>query len=396
MNGKPVFTVPAKTILNFTSGFAKKLLCDYYQPLHAQSSKGCVGGITFTAGTACAYSCSFCYVGPAMRKQESWLKEHGVEGKHEDVVIRRENPVEILRRQLKNAKRKDEPLVIYASPLVDVAANMELVLETVELCQVILEETQWHIRLLSKSNLLPKIAQALEGSAGSAGSAPVPGANETVPVEQSPSRICSGGTPSVATGTVALPVSIARQRIIYGVSTGTLDDKLAQAFEQGCPLVSKRIQSLHWLQNNGFRTFGMICPSLPQWGPEDRRWEMEVRQSGFPEDGVVPSYAKFAQDMAAAIRAERCEHVWAEVINVRGESFIRTEAALNNAGYGAMADELHRVSVDKAEWEQYSRATFLGHASVPANEGKLRFLQYVNNDNRDFWQAQEARGAVLL
>lgn len=28
MNGKPVFTVPAKTIINFDSGFGKKLLCD--------------------------------------------------------------------------------------------------------------------------------------------------------------------------------------------------------------------------------------------------------------------------------------------------------------------------------------------------------------------------------
>lgn len=40
MNGKPVFTVPAKTVINFDSRFDKKLLCD---------------GITFTAGSACAY-----------------------------------------------------------------------------------------------------------------------------------------------------------------------------------------------------------------------------------------------------------------------------------------------------------------------------------------------------
>ena len=35
MNGKPVFLVPAKSIINFDSGFRHKLLCD---------------GLTFTAG----------------------------------------------------------------------------------------------------------------------------------------------------------------------------------------------------------------------------------------------------------------------------------------------------------------------------------------------------------
>ncbi|MDE2096144.1 MAG: hypothetical protein KGL39_02790 [Patescibacteria group bacterium] len=42
MQGKPVFTVPAKTVVNFDSRFDKKLLCD---------------GITFTAGNACNFSC---------------------------------------------------------------------------------------------------------------------------------------------------------------------------------------------------------------------------------------------------------------------------------------------------------------------------------------------------
>ena len=169
--------------------------------------------------------------------------------------------------------------------------------------------------------------------------------------------------------------------MIYGVSTGTLDDRLAAAFEQGCPLVSKRIQSLHWLQDNGFRTFGMICPSLPQWGPG-----LEEQQA----------YIGWAADMASAIRAERCEHVWAEVINLRGESFTRTEAALRAAGFGAMADELVRVSRDKAEWELYARATFLAHAGVAANRNKLRFLQYVTKDTRGWWEAHREQGAVVL
>ena len=326
MNGKPVFTVPAKTVINFKSGFAHKLLCD---------------GPTFTAGTSCAYSCSFCFVPSAMKKQEKWLKDHGVEGSHEDVVIRRTNAIEIARKQLESHKlsERQKQKVIYASPLVDVAANMEFVRETVEICKVILELTNWDIRLLSKSNLLPKIAVALQAHPG-------PFANFADSISP-------------------------RNRIIYGVSTGTLDDNLAAAFEEGTPKVSKRIESLHWLQDNGFRTFGMICPSLPQW-----------------------DYPKFALNMANALRAEKLEHCWAEVINVRGESFERTEKCLRDAGFGGEAAALRAVSTDKNAWEQYARSTFDSQWRYYGD--KFRFLQYVNKHTLPYWQAQKENGAVLL
>ncbi len=252
--------------------------------------------------------------------------------RHEDVVIRRTGALEVMRSQLLTAKGKPkftdsaDRRVIYASPLVDVAANMELVRETVEACLLILTLTHWQIRLLSKSHMLPKIAEAL-GDKG-------------------------------------------RDRVIYGVSTGTLDDRLAQAFEAGTPRVSKRIESLRALQDAGYRTFGMICPSLPQ-----------------------PDYSAFANECAEAIRPEFCEHIWAEVINVRGESMVRTENALRAAGFDSIADDLHRVSTDKAAWEEYSRFTFTAHSSVFPQE-KLRFLQYVNAGNRVWWEGKV--GAVLL
>lgn len=316
MNGKPTFTVPSKTVINFKSGFVHKKLCD---------------GPTFSSGTACNYSCSFCYVPQAMQKQQPWLKEQGVTGKHEDIVIRREDAVGIVRRQLTDSKGNpkfsdpNDRRVIYASPLVDVAGNMELVRETVDICKSILSLTSWQIRLLSKSNLLPKIALELDSN-----------------------------------------------RVIYGVSTGTLDDRLAKAFEQGTPLVSKRIESLHWLQDNGYRTFGMVCPSLPQ-----------------------SSYDEFAGSMERALRYDKCEHVWAEVINARGESFTRTFKALWDAGFNDEAVALAEVSKNKVAWEMYARRTFLAH-SFYCQPHKLRFLQYVNNDNRVWWEDQAARGAVLL
>lgn len=324
MNGKPVFTVPARTVINYKSHFDKKLLCD---------------GITFTAGSACVYSCAFCYVEAMQKKQQAWFKKNGVTGDHMDVVIRNANAVELAKQQIlsKPEEFRRSKKVIYSSPKVDVAGNMDLVRETVEICKVILDLTNWDIRLLSKSNLLPKVAQALE--------------------VQAPIGNWTDGQNWM-------------HRVIYGVSTGTLDDNLAAAFESGTPKVSKRIESLHWLQDNGYRTFGMICPSLPQ-----------------------DEYELFSVEMALAIRADRCEHVWAEVINVRGDSFTRTEKALRDFGYGRHADNLAKVATDKYAWETYARQTFEGHRCF-INSSKLRFLQYVTKENRPYWEGKP--GAVLL
>lgn len=325
MNGKPVFTVPAKTIINFKSGFQKKLLCD---------------GPTFSAGTACALSCSYCYVPDAMRKQKHWLEKHGVTGEHEDVVIRRDDAVTLVRKQLIDGRdgvatwKHRSPYdtrVIYASPLVDVAANMELVQETIEICRVILDGTFWQIRLLSKSNLLPKIAQAFHQY---------------------------------------------RDRMIFGVSTGTLDDGIAKAIEAGTPLVSKRIQSLHWLQDNGFRTFGMICPSLPQW--------------------EFTSQQRFSENMAKTLRADKLEHVWAEVINVRGDSMNRTIDALEAGNQFSAAQMLHDVAISKPEWERQARLTYLAHSEFFKKPGQLRFLQYVTKDTKAWWEDRKEQGAVVL
>ena len=128
MNGKPVIMREnARTVLNLKSEkFQEKLLCD---------------GITLNPGDACVYSCEFCYVeGQMIKVDKPYLdalnKERRSRGepelKFEEVVIRRPNPVELLRKQLfyKNGRPKfadpEDNRVVYGSTLVDVAANMEL------------------------------------------------------------------------------------------------------------------------------------------------------------------------------------------------------------------------------------------------------------------------------
>lgn len=217
--------------------------------------------------------------------------------------------------------------MVFSSPSVDGAATPEMAEETAQACEIILENTMWQIRLLSKSANLPLIAEHLEQY---------------------------------------------RDRLIFGVSTGTLDDALARSFEKGCAAVSKRIESLHWLQDHNFRTFGMACPSLPQADP-----------------------ATFVAGMCNALRLEKLEHLWAEPLNVRGASLTATVEALKAGSFHAEADELQVVSDNKSAWEAYARALFQAYADqVPAS--KLRFLQYVTKESSAWWNAQKDSGAIPL
>lgn len=338
MNGKPVYRVPVKTVLNLDSGFREKLLCD---------------GPALSLGDGCAYSCAFCYVPSVYQKMERVREVLGRTGlRHDEVVMLRENALEVLKGQLLHPNGKprfadpSDRRVVYSSPADDVAANMDLVRATVEACKLILGNTNWQIRLLSKSTLLPRLASML-----------IDEVSNDVPWPVTSDEI--------------------RSRMIFGVSTGTPDDGLASAIEEGTPLVSKRIASLRMLQDNGFRTYAMVCPSLPH-------------RTGW-------DYRVFAERMRELLRYERCEHVWAEVINLRGESFKRTRDALVAHGYDEEAHELGLVSTDDALWEAYNRATFLAHASACEGlVGKLRFLTYVKPSTRAFWEREIHRGAVLL
>jgi DNA repair photolyase len=256
--------------------------------------------------------------------------------RHSDVVIRRENSLQILSDQLLTKRGKPrfsdpaDQRVVYTSTLVDAAGNMELLRETASACLLIFTHTNWRVRILSKSPLLKRIV-------------------DLIPVEY-------------------------HQRLILGFSTGTLDDRVAKAIEVGTGLVSKRIEALHWLQDNGIPTFGMICPSLPQ-----------------------DDYDAFSREICDAIRVDHCTEVWAEVINVRGESFVKTLAALSTAGLDREAELLSAVCGPKsaARWETYARETFLAH-TVHIPPEKYRFLQYVKRKTVDWWRTQVPAGAVLL
>lgn len=319
INKKPATEIAAKSVLNLNSGFKHKKLCT---------------GPTFTAGNACVYNCEFCYVPQLLSRNPKMIglkRESGLE--HSEMVVRRSNPVELLKKQLltsdgKWRKQNHSEHVVYTSPLVDCAPTLELMRETAEMSDLILENTNWNIRFLSKSANLLKLAHT------------------------SNPRIKGRG--------------------IFGHSTGTLDDRLASSFERGTALVSKRIKDHRHLQDEGHRTFGMVCPIIPQ-----------------------RDYDAFAEEVLHELRVEHCEHVWVEVLNARGASLSNTTAALKNKGYDWEAEQLTDISRSRELAEEYARRTFLAfHQRVP--HARLRFLQYVSKDNLEWWRRYENEGAVLL
>lgn len=190
LNGKPVFRVPARRVISLKSAFAHKKLCD---------------GPKFTLGFVCFFRCLFCYVYPMLCRHPAirrLLKETGLS--FDQVGIEFEDPLPILARELQNRRGQlkyndpDDKHVIYASPLVDVAANVPTAETTVRSCRLILEKTHLVIRLLSKSAFLRKIAQELADY---------------------------------------------KEWLIYGLATGTLSDKLADSFELHTPRAICRSRS---------------------------------------------------------------------------------------------------------------------------------------------------------
>ena len=329
MNGKPVLYHEGN-ILTKGSAFVHKQLVT--EP-----------GWTLNLGDRCVFLCAYCYENHDRNAYSRIKKVPGLNGcDHCSVVVRREDALNKLKIQLQTIPRAQRfpntKTVVFTATHVDPAPNVRLAKESAEALTLIFENTNWDVRVLSKSSLIRKLA-------------------ELVPEQF-------------------------KDRMILGLSTGTLDNKLAQAIERKTPLVSKRIEALHWLQDNGFRTFGMLCPNLPLEGGQE-------------------AYDAFSRDICNAIRIDRCEHVWAEVLNTRKyrdqDSTSATVQALRDAGYIAEADNVKRIFADgnKADWEDYARKTFEAHAkNIPPE--KLRFLHYPLKAAAPWWKEREEGGAILL
>lgn len=166
-----------------------------------------------------------------------------------------------------------------------------------------------------------------------------------------------------------------RDRIVYSLSTGTCRPEISRAVEGSASPIRKRVVALHSLQDRGYRTFGMICP-------------------------ILPTDVKNTSELLDQVRPDRCEQVWAEAVNVRGKSLVKTQQHLKKDGLRDDASLLEEVMGDRAAWRKYCLELFFKLQSSLKSRGqlhKLRFLQYTTGQPQEFVSAfRLEQGGVRL
>lgn len=146
-----------------------------------------------------------------------------------------------------------------------------------------------------------------------------------------------------------------RDRVVVGLSTGTLDDAWAKRIEVGTSLPTARLKALQRLQDAGIPTFGMLCPIFP-----------DMLQ------------AETLERLVDAVRPDRCEHVWAEPYNDRDNwKTVRDGYPENSVGYDwlTLVYEQRQCSA----WSRYATEIYERLRRKAIAEGwldKLRYLLY--------------------
>ncbi len=152
-----------------------------------------------------------------------------------------------------------------------------------------------------------------------------------------------------------------RDRVVVGLSIGTLDDKWAKHMEIDTSPPSTRIRSLHRLQDAGISTFGMLCPMFFEVLKEDH-----------------------LERLIEATRPHLCEHFWAEPYNDRlNWKNVRDAYEPGSEGSEWMTDVFDtqdgKRKRNKARWSAYATALYQRVLAVAKRDGwtnKLKYLLY--------------------
>lgn len=309
---KKQFSYKGKTGFAETEGFKKKGLADY----------------ACNIGNICIFSCSYCYV-PDMPFKHSSVKEL-IEAGHDTRQISNyrdhDNLLDTVTKDLKKISPDDTSTVFFCTTC-DPCATSDHTKITTALARLILSQSNLQVRILSKSSKIIEVATGLSDFKG---------------------------------------------RVVYGLSTGTCLDEISKSVETNASPIKERVAALHWLQDNGYRVFGMICPVLPS------------------EKGRV-------KELINQIRPELCEDIWVEAINDKGSSLTNTLAALNNSGLEWHAYALKSIMDDKNHWRRYAQELYTAFEREFERRGMLKkyhFLQYVTKADNTFFSV--SRYAICL
>jgi len=285
-------------------------------------------------GVACGLFCAYCSSGAVMKwnNQTDILRVLGLD--HSDVVIRRLDPLETARRQLTNPD--GSPL--YADPEDTGIVELASIVDPLATPELMRETTKLARLIFELTHWRVRVL--------------------------SKSRLLAKFARQF--------VGDERRRLLLGFSIGIPEDDVARSVEVNAAPASMRFRLHRELLEEGFPMFGMSCPVL-----------------------AVPDFRALAERIAAEIQPERLEKVWCEAINVRGDSIIRTIAALKKGGHDDLARRLGHASRSKIAWEiEYNRRAFLGFKEVMGD--KLAYLTYVTPESETWWSEYAKEGAVLL
>lgn len=146
-----------------------------------------------------------------------------------------------------------------------------------------------------------------------------------------------------------------KDRVVVGLSTGTLDDAWASRVEIGTSSPHARLGALGRLQEWGVPTFGMLCPVFPDMLEGDRLEQLVDR-----------------------IRPDLVEHVWAEPYNDRTNwRAVRAGYEEGSAGWEWLTEVYERGRKDL--WSAYAAELYERLVSKARRDGwahKLRYLLY--------------------
>ncbi len=309
---KKQFQYSGKTGIAPSNGFKKKRLAD----------------LVVNIGNACEFSCSYCYV-PDMPFHQPSIKELLRQGHRREQFSNYRhtfNVIKTVKKDLEKISPDDTSVVLFCTTC-DPCSNAVHTQTTIQASKLILEKSNLQIRILSKSDNILDVAKALADY---------------------------------------------KDRVSYGLSTGTCLDEISRSIEVSASPIKDRVAALHWLQDHGYHTFGMICP-------------------------VLPSEVGRVRELLGQIRPEFCDNIWVEAINDKGRSLTNTLAALTSSGLDWHSYALRNVIKGKDSWRKYTQDLYRAFSHELGRKNsvkKLHFLQYTTKADRDYWSV--ASHAVCL
>ena len=149
-----------------------------------------------------------------------------------------------------------------------------------------------------------------------------------------------------------------RDRVLLGLSLTAppSSSKVVSIIEPNASPIRDRIKAMRKAAKMGLRTYGMVCPCLPD----------------------ILDSRKNLMEMASILRDCKVEHVWVEPVNARGAGLKKTQKALEENGYGKIAEKIKAIRKGE-NWSAYTRRLIEVSESVfkrYANKGKLHILLY--------------------